>query len=498
MTAPLETDVAIVGAGVAGVLVAREALRAGRRAVVIERGAWRSHAEQLVDGRLEATVPSARHNHEAAPGTTGYPWNYVYGVGGSTLAWAGVAPRFLPADFELRSRHGVGVDWPIGYDDLAADYAEAERALAVAGAPHPLFPGAEPPLPPHPPSALDELVGPLLEPYATLAQARPTRALGGRRECCGGGTCGLCPVDSRYSALHTLADERMLEDDGFRLLDRTVVARLRMDGGRVAGVECADGAGGRFDVRAGEVVLAASGLENPGILLRSGLDGPHVGRWLFDHEHALVELELECSAHPGRGGTPATGTTYLYAEGDWRGERGSAFVVPVNLGARIGELVAAELAHGRRGAALRRAAAERFERTLVLDIMADDVPRASRRVELSPRHDAFGLPLNRIRYDGPSAYHARAVEHVVADVERRLRPLGARLRRVVAASQGGHLLGTCRMGDDGVVDADLRHHAHPNLSIVGGSAFPAYSAAHPTLTIAALAIRLGRRLGAGG
>ena len=48
-----------------------------------------------------------------------------------------------------------------------------------------------------------------------------------------------------------------------------------------------------------------------------------------------------------------------------------------------------------------------------------------------------------------------------------------------------------------VVDADLRHHELSNLRIVGGSAFPTYSAHHPTLTICALAIRLGRALGAG-
>ena len=52
-------------------------------------------------------------------------------------------------------------------------------------------------------------------------------------------------------------------------------------------------------------------------------------------------------------------------------------------------------------------------------------------------------------------------------------------------------------GRDGVVDADLRHHRFENLFVVGGSAFPSYSAHHPTLTICALALRLGRDLVAG-
>jgi choline dehydrogenase-like flavoprotein len=50
------------------------------------------------------------------------------------------------------------------------------------------------------------------------------------------------------------------------------------------------------------------------------------------------------------------------------------------------------------------------------------------------------------------------------------------------------------MGDDGVVDENLRHHELDNLYVVGGSAFPTYSALHPTVTIAALGVRLGRHL----
>jgi choline dehydrogenase-like flavoprotein len=54
------------------------------------------------------------------------------------------------------------------------------------------------------------------------------------------------------------------------------------------------------------------------------------------------------------------------------------------------------------------------------------------------------------------------------------------------------------MGPPGeaVVDRDLRHHQVENLFVAGGSAFPTYSPAHPTLTISALAIRLGDHLAA--
>ena len=49
-------------------------------------------------------------------------------------------------------------------------------------------------------------------------------------------------------------------------------------------------------------------------------------------------------------------------------------------------------------------------------------------------------------------------------------------------------------GSDGVVDKDLRHQRRENLFAVGGAVFPTYSPTHPTLTIGALAVRLGRAL----
>ena len=79
-------------------------------------------------------------------------------------------------------------------------------------------------------------------------------------------------------------------------------------------------------------------------------------------------------------------------------------------------------------------------------------------------------------------------------VAERLRPLGLRELRDRPGPAGSHLLGACRIG--GVVDGDLRHLDVDGLYVAGGSAFPTYSPAHPTLTIAALALRLGRHLAA--
>ena len=46
----------------------------------------------------------------------------------------------------------------------------------------------------------------------------------------------------------------------------------------------------------------------------------------------------------------------------------------------------------------------------------------------------------------------------------------------------------------GVVDADARVHGVENLFIAGSSVFPTSGYANPTLTLVALAVRLGRHL----
>jgi choline dehydrogenase-like flavoprotein len=495
VTEVLAADAIVVGAGIAGLLVARELVAAGRETVLLERGGHMSHDEQLLAGRHEQDLPTALHNHEAAPGTEPYAWDYAYGVGGSTLHWTGVAARLLPADFELRSRHGIAVDWPLAYDDLAPYYEQAEQALAVAGGANPLLPGTDgPPLPPHPFSPVDEALRPLLAPYESLPQSRPTVSVDGRPACCGSARCRLCPVDARFSALH-LWDRELAGRDGLTLRTGAVVARVAVDAGRVRGVEGIQSSGERLEARAPVVVLAAGGIENAATLMRSGLGGDEVGRRLFDHAQRAVEIELETPVGSGAGSTLATGVSYAFADGEWRDRRASFLVTAYNPGlfpTRIAEELARGLAAGEGGAAARERIRDRLDRTLVLSFTGEDLPDPARRVELSPRRDALGLPLNRIAYGPDSQYVEAAWQHLLDELPQRLASLGVRSLRPAGATVGAHQLGTCPIGL--VVDEDLRVRVGAGLYAVGGSAFPTYGAAWPTLTIAALALRLGALL----
>jgi choline dehydrogenase-like flavoprotein len=79
----------------------------------------------------------------------------------------------------------------------------------------------------------------------------------------------------------------------------------------------------------------------------------------------------------------------------------------------------------------------------------------------------------------------------------RFLPLDPKDKAQTATYQAHHL-GTTRMSDSpehGVVNKDLRCHDINNLYVLGSSCFPTFGFANPTLTIVALALRLGDKLG---
>ncbi len=496
-----EADLVVVGSGVSGLLASWQPLRRGLRVIVLERGALKTHAEQLADGRWEADVPGAAPNNETAPGTRSYPWSYVYGVGGSALHWAGAALRFSAADFKMRSSFGVMEDWPLSLSELDPFYAQAEAALGVAGAPSaetgqpgPGIPGARA-LPPHPLSPIDKAVADHLRPFVPLPQARPSRPIQGRPACCGSAVCELCPVDARFSPLNGLAP--VLEHPGLDLRAQTVAARLRVGpGGGIAGVETIDPGGGRTLVRGKRYLLAANGIENPGLLLRSGLDGPAVGKYLFDHGHTTVTVTLREELEPGVGDSLSTGLVEAFREGGFRSRRSAAILSPYNPGAPVSTLLSDGVVARESGKDVRAGALSRWRRTIPFDMLTEDVPQAGSTVTLSPNRDSFGLPLNRTDYLPSTRYEIDGIDEAVESLHRRLLPLGVESMEVGPGPEGGHLMGTCRMGPPGrgVVDGEMRHLEIENLFIAGSSAFPTYAPVHPTLTIAALALRLGELL----
>jgi choline dehydrogenase-like flavoprotein len=134
------------------------------------------------------------------------------------------------------------------------------------------------------------------------------------------------------------------------------------------------------------------------------------------------------------------------------------------------------------------------------------VPNRESRVTLSRERDALGM--RRIDLDWQLSRFDR--ENLLRTLDRFGAAVGAagkgRLRVLVGGdgpwpsdlAGGWHQMGTTRMSNDprkGVVDRDCRVHGIANLYVAGSSVFPTAGSGTPTLTLTALALRLGRHLG---
>jgi choline dehydrogenase-like flavoprotein len=538
---PEAVDVVVVGAGVTGALIAWKLAAAGRRVVVLEAGPERTDRVELVGAfarsvgkgssapylgtAADAQAPSPGESdqgegHYIQAGPDPFKSTYERLSGGSTWHWLGNAPRLLPADFRLRSTYGVGVDWPIGYDDLEPWYVQAEHELGVSGD-HDEWNGvlgawrsAPFPMPPIWSSYGDEVVARDLDGAVvdgteihlrSSPQARNSIPYQGRPPCAGNSSCvPICPIAAKYDAtVHLQRAQRLPTPAEVRT--RCVVTRLVPAGdGRIARVRYArwsdDGrTRSEHELAAGLVVVAAHAIETPLLLLESGLarQGP-VGRNLMDHPQGFGGAILPEPVFPFRG-PPVISGIDEFRDGRFRAERAAFRISVGNDG--WGRLEPPEETVRRRifddgllGADLRTAVNHRVTRMLRMSYSTEMLPDPDNRVEVGG-HDAKGNPRPRLHFSVPD-YNRQAFAAATALLGQLFARLGARETAFSYPETtyfgAGHIMGTCRMGTDArtsVVDPTGRAHEHPNLYLAGAALFPTIGTANPTLTAAALALR---------
>ncbi|MCY4343287.1 MAG: GMC family oxidoreductase [Gammaproteobacteria bacterium] len=526
-------DVIIVGSGVAGALVAERLARAGIGVAVLEAGSRIDRAQALAR-YFDAPVKTPESPYPATPeadfplsadsghwyrqsGPDRFKSTYLKAVGGTTWHWLGTCLRFLPNDFRLRSLYGQGADWPIGYDELEPFYLAAERALGVAGdssedlgSPR----SGRFPLPAIARSHLDRvferaLEGSGLEVRAT-PQARNSTVHDGRPACCGSASCiPLCPVQAKYDAtVHLRKAERL----GAAVQERATATKVETDAnGRIAAIrfrhpDLSEGiAQGRC------YVMAAHAIETPRLLLHSRSErtpagvanrSDQVGRNLMDHPIQLSWALAGEPVWPYRGPLSTSGIENLRDDAV-RSARACLRIQIGNGGWTWGTGGALSSARalaesGLRGEALRNAVAEQASRHVELASLTEQLPHAGNRVVLDAQDkDLYGVPLARLHY-AVGDYSRGGLAAAQSIHDRIFAKLGAAEVHHHPEFQGaGHIIGTCRMGDDpahSVVDPMLRCHDHDNLHIIGSAVFPTSGTANPTLTIAALALRLAETL----
>jgi choline dehydrogenase-like flavoprotein len=494
--AALEADVAIVGTGAGGGIVAETLCDAGLRVVMIEEGPLRSSS----DFRMrEADAYRDLYQESAARKTADKAINIYQGRcvgGGTTVNWTS-SFRTPPATLAHWTRaHGVA---GFGVDDLAPWFERVEARLGIA--PWRAAPNAN-----------------------NAALARGAGALGLRfgtirrnvRECWNLGYCGMgCPTNAKQSMLVTTIPHALAR--GATLVTRARAQRFVARGTNVVALECvAMNANGtqasmrRIDVRARLFVAAAGAIGTPALLLRSALPDPYatVGIRTFLHP-TVVSAALMPERVEGYAGAPQT----IYSD-HYLDEAAPDGPIGFKLEAPPVHPVLAAVTLPGHGAA-HDAWMRRLPNLQVLIALLRDgfhPQSAGGRVRLaSDGTPLLDYPLTPYFFDGVRRALSAMAEIQFAAGATSVMPvhdegdgfstLGA-ARAAIAAFDlrpqattivSAHVMGGAALGADArssVVDLTGRHHHLDNLYVVDGSLFPTSIGANPQLTIYAVASML--------
>jgi choline dehydrogenase-like flavoprotein len=258
----LSADVAVVGAGPAGIVVALELARGGYDSIVIESGetSYRPEIQQLAEA---AEWDAKRH----AP-----MWMASRRqLGGASVIWGGRCVPFDPVDFESRPEI-VDLAWPIGYRELQPLFQRACDWL-VCG--RPVF-------------------------DATAAGLPPSLAPGLKDEEVRTSELERWSLPTNFGREYRAELER---SPRVRLVTGLTCTQVVAgpDGSSVQRLDCRSLAGSRVQVAAKHYIVACGGLESTRLLLASpgrqgraiGDHSGHLGRWYMGHlEGVAAKLHL--------------------------------------------------------------------------------------------------------------------------------------------------------------------------------------------------------------
>ncbi len=530
----MKADVLIVGAGVAAVAVCRRLLekRPGTSILILEAGGkvpmrdFALYQDYMAQGgpmNPSATVPYQGY-YDLPPAQGVLPGeNLITGdlqmglagarlmmYGGTTVHWDGYAFRFKPEDFHLHTNTGQGIDWPFGYEELEPWYGRAERFIGVSGdSADPTVPRSEPyPFPAFPYTLEDQ---PLIDAFDQLgiayshlpiARHGVTETLSRTPPCQTTGTCLYCPFGARYNAANDL--DELVQAGLVRVVTRAVVDEVLMSSRRRArGVAWTDADTGRRHVaEAGTVIVAGGTIESAKLLLRStsggwsaGLGNDHdlVGRNVVTHP--WITYSAQVSGNPLRLQPEMAFPTLVSRHFDSPAEQARGKFVLVSPQATTGIDLAALMRAGKTRAEID--AIVSGPQTLSLNAMFEVFSQPGYRVRNLGSRNHLGLQQTHVHFQSTQLIEDRLASLKVHATEI-LRAAGATGEVGVFAAWGSHhACCATRMSASpelGVVDADLRVHGTDNVHVCSNASFSTLATVNPTLTLAALALRLGEHL----
>lgn len=397
-------------------------------------------------------------------------WQFTSAFGGGSNCWWGCTPRFHPNDFRMKSRYGVGEDWPISYQDLEGYYCEVEEIMQISGSSLSILPRSKSfPQPPHNYNKVDEI---LSKNYPDLFTIQPTArarvATKNRPSCCASGVCGTCPVDAKFTILNEL--NYIYEDPRVEVVFDAEVKYISYLSNIISGVTYRKNKKDH-EASCDFLALGANAFFNPHILNKSGIKNSVLGKNLGEQAGYVVSYDLD-GMESFQGSTSITGNGYMLYDGEHRSNYSGALLEVYN----IPEI---------------RLEDNKWRNRLRVKLVFEDIPSEDNFIDSSGEK-----PI--VKFKGYSSYLSKAIKIQSEKLDKLFSVLP--IEKKVGAyfdQTESHILGTARMGNDpkkSVVDRNLIHHSYRNLAVLGSGSFPTMSPSNPTLTLSALSLKSARSL----
>lgn len=558
-------DVVLVGFGWTASILAKELTEEGLQVLAIERGGFRTTEQDFATNFIQdelryairneifqepaRTTQTFRHSvkDHALPMRRLGSFNPGVGVGGAGIHWNGQHWRFLPYDFEIRSRtieqYGSDFiptdmtiqDWGVTYDELEPYYSKFEYVCGTSGAAGNLrgeilnggnpFEGhrSEPyPLPPLKRSYACELfdkgareAGYNPFPAPASNTSKPYRNLYGVQmgECTYCGYCEWfgCGNYSKASPQTTIIPA-LLENENFAYRTYCNVNRVNLDssGKRAVSVTYVDSQGREFEQPGKLIILCAYATRNVHLLLLSGIGEPYdpetqrgvVGKNYAYQTMSSVEVFTKENLNPFMG-AGALGQ----AVDDFNGNNfdhgphgfiGGGYIASWTTGGRpIGQMILPDDAP-KWGSGWKKAVADNYLHATSLSCHGSSMAYRGAYLDLDPTYrDAYGNPLLRQTFDfgENDRKMSEFLTDRAVDIAKGMQPRHYQANRLtpqydIMPYQTTHNTGGAIMGtrpDNSVVNRYLQSWDVHNLFVMGACVFPQNPGYNPTGTVGALA-----------
>jgi choline dehydrogenase-like flavoprotein len=540
-------DAIVVGSGISGGWAAKELTEKGLKVLMLERGNHIEHVKDYVtankeiwefphrDIRTQEMIkehPVLKRDYPLSEQTLGmwvkdtespytetkrFDWFRAYHTGGRSLHWGRQSYRFSKMDFEANAKEGIGVDWPIRYDEIASWYSYVERFAGIQGSKEGLdvLPDGEF-LPAMDMNVVEKDVAVKLKSHyngkrhmfigrsANITEARPEQ---GRTNCQYRDRCWRgCPFGGYFSTQSaTLPAAR--KTGNLTMENNKIVTKLIYDKNskKATGVEVIDAETNKtYTYNAKIIFLCASSFNSTWVLMNTATDiwpdglgssSGELGHNVMDHH-----FRVGASGRPegyedkyifGRRPTGIYIPRFRNIDGDKRdylrgfGYQGGA---GRGRGIHVAELTI--------GAELKEALSEPGNWNMGITAFGEMLPDHSNKISLDKtKKDKWGLPV--LNFDVEIKENEKKMRiDMMNDAAEMLEAAGLKDVHTndsgYAVGQGIHEMGTARMGRDpktSVLNGNNQVWDAMNVFVTDGACMTSASCVNPSLTYMALTAR---------